>query len=190
MSSDLLKAMDHLKTAAEPLCKAGAGEGSRGGKVIGHTSGGKPIEQSTPRSADTDKSMDPEDKPADKDLEKKCGMKKSMVMIGGVPHIVGDESLAKSIEDGMVGLDVPPMNDRLQKGTIIEADLGPSNPRGETDPILRQQVIDETIEIDPAGNGGAGGLAQWFAMVQPMGGVEDVTDPYLAIESRKLDRIG
>jgi hypothetical protein len=125
------------------------------------------------------KAMNPAgDDEGDPDLKKKC--KKSMD---------ADNELAKSVEDGgFVEMNPWNMAPDLSKGILIEEDIGPAISGPEAEPIMRQAVIDETVHMDPAGNSGQGGLADWFRPIDKPAVIEDAEDPFLAIESRRRDR--
>jgi hypothetical protein len=145
----------------------------------------------TPEKASGEKSMNPDGEDEnDPDLKKRCSMKKSMVIGSLVHEVDGDEDLSKSIEDGVTCLEVNPWNvPDLQKSVTLQQDIGPTGPGMDTDPVLRQQVIEETVHSDPAGNAGQGGLASWFSPATKPAVIEDETDPFLAIQSKKLDRL-
>ncbi|MCU0912951.1 MAG: hypothetical protein MUC88_00135 [Planctomycetes bacterium] len=108
-----------------------------------------------------------------------------------------DEYVCKAMDGGMelgVGArhyDQPRrLNVDMMKGTIYQGEAALPNQADDREAFMRQQVLDQTLEDDAAGNQGNGGDPAWFgfmgAAVPPTTVVDD-SDPMVRQAFRKRD---
>lgn len=152
-----------------------SGEGSRGGKVIGHTKSGKPIyDNAAHRSHLHFNASDHEDSAAAHRKEyqnamsagktsialkhraavsfheREATMKKSVQIRNQVIHLGPDDVIVKSMESGDCQIGVEPRHyggPSLHKGTVLEDDLAQPDQAGERERHVRQQLAQQ-IEKD------------------------------------------
>jgi hypothetical protein len=120
------------------------------------------------KALEEDETMKP-DKGEDK-LSKPTETAKSVLVNRCQVHLGPDEALAKSIEDGDLGIGTVPRHASSKSGRRLSKAVGGEGvtERGgdQREATARAQQDDQVVRMDPAGNCGNGGLPDWFSDAQ------------------------